>query len=192
MHQNLIIKHQNLVLRLATEDDASFILNLRRQAAHDGLINKSVPSVAEQRTWLVDYKQRESAGKEFYFVTELDQCPYGVNRIYNISENSFTPGSWVFLPNSPDLIAIKAAILTRLFGFEYLNKAECLFDVRKKNIKVLRYHSLFNPEKIGESELDLFFRISREDYRKSLPKVCRILGMSVPLNVKQYIIYETT
>lgn len=181
------IKFESIEMRLAEVSDAAFILDLRAEAANKGFINQSVGSVEAQEDWLRGYKLREKRSEEFYFVSELKSVPVGVTRIYNITDDSFTPGSWVFKSDLPNLVAIKSGILSRLFAFEKLQKNICYFDVRKSNSKVLRYHQLYRPECIGESDLDFFFKLDYRQYRAGLANVCRLLSFAEPDHISNYI-----
>jgi hypothetical protein len=53
--------------------------------------------------------------------------------------------------------AILGDIIVREIGFNELKKLKCLFDVRKGNTNVIKYHARYNPEKIGEDELNYYY-----------------------------------
>jgi hypothetical protein len=51
-----------------------------------------------------------------------------------------------------------------------------VFNVRKTNKTVLRYHLAFNPDKIGEDEQNFFFRLTQENFTIQKNKLLKIIG----------------
>jgi hypothetical protein len=184
------IEYQDLTLRPANEADAEFLLRLREPAADKGLIHHSVSSLADQRQWLANYRLRESRGEEFYFVVLCNGKPCGTTRLTEIKTNSFTSGSWVFVPEAPKFAALKSLIINRLFGFTVLDKKTCFFDVRKHNTSVLRFHQMFGGVKIRETDQDVFFRISRSEYLSQVRTVARLCRFDLPGELKAYVAYD--
>ena len=73
---------------------------------------------------------------------------YGVIRIYNIKNNSFEIGSWLFRSNIKNSIAIVSDLFCRSIFFDQMNFTKCIFEVRRKNKKVLKYHNMFHQNYI--------------------------------------------
>ena len=88
-------------MRFVEPGDAEFICDLRSDPTLNQHISKTPISVHSQREWINCYKNRESAGDEFYFVIRHDLQDYGVVRIYDFRDRSFSWGSWMIRQNRP-------------------------------------------------------------------------------------------
>ena len=104
--------------------------------------------------------------------------PWGTIRLYNLTNNSFTLGSWICLPGNNNKIAIKAWILCTECGFEKFKKNFCLLDVRKKNLNVLYYLKLFGPILIEENDLDYYFKLEKDTYFQKRNKVIELINFN--------------
>ncbi len=176
--QKIVIKSDEIKLRLIEKSDSKFIIDLRTDAKLGKNISWTSSKIEEQINWIEKYKKREAEGKEFYFIFEdASGKPWGTIRLYSFEKESFTVGSWICLPNNKDKIAIKAWLLCVDFAFETLEFNECLFDVRKKNIGVLYYAYLYKPELIKEDSLNYFFSLSKEKFYKNREKVIHLLTL---------------
>lgn len=161
------IKAKGILLRLAEIEDAKFILKLRTDSKLNKFISYTDNNILQQIDWLKNYKNRELKESEYYFIIENENKEkFGTYRIYNLEKKSFTIGSWLCEHNAPQNIAIKADILCKDFGFNVLNFDICKFDVRKKNKKVIQYHKLFNPELIGEDDLNYYYKLDKNKFNK--------------------------
>jgi len=173
---NFEIKKYNIKLRLVDISDASFILKLRGNEKLSQFLSRTSKKLADQERWIQEYKIREAQKLEYYFIAiDEEGNRLGTTRIYNIEANSFETGSWLFSEDAPSGVAIKSDIIGREFGFENLGLDFCKFEVRKANVKVLRYHYRYSPEVIGEDELNYYFRISRQNFRFHSNKLLKIL-----------------
>ena len=169
------ISKYNLTLRLAELQDADFICQLRVDPVLSKNISKTPGTLADQVRWLEEYKKREQIQAEYYFITEdLDGKKWGTTRIYNLGDDHFTLGSWVFLRDAPHGYSIKADILTKEIGFDLLQYPNCYFDVRKDNKTVIKYHRLFHPEIIKEDALNLYFSLSKENFENNKSKILNL------------------
>jgi hypothetical protein len=170
------INKYNLKLRLVEFQDADFILQLRVNQKLNQYISVTSSVLSDQIKWIEQYKIREVKGLEYYFIAlDEDGIKLGTTRIYNIENNCFEIGSWLFSEEAPLGASIKADLITREFGFESLGFEYCKFEVRKANLKVLKYHYKFNPELIGEDDLNYFFRLSRSDFKIQSQKLIKFL-----------------
>ena len=173
---NPIIIAEGIKMRLIEKSDAKFILNLRTDEKLRQYISPTSPSLDDQTTWIEDYKKRESNEEEYYFIFEdTYHKQWGVIRLYNIINESFTTGSWICLPGNNENIAVKAFLLAVEFGFEKLNYKTCLLDVRKKNLYVLYFMKLFGPVLIKEDEQNYFFELNRISFYKNREKVLNLI-----------------
>jgi hypothetical protein len=111
-----------LHVRFVNENDAEFIVNLRTHPKLSRFIHKTDVDIEKQKHWIRNYKEREKAGKEYYFIFLIEGKSVGLNRLYNIEEDSFTSGSWVFDPDAPFESSIASALITRIIAFDLLGK----------------------------------------------------------------------
>lgn len=167
-------------VRLAAVEDSAFILSLRTHEKLARFIHATENDLAKQEAWMRAYKERERAGREYYFIYSSAGVPYGTNRIYDIQPRSATCGSWICRPGiSPELPIISTMILRdimfSLLGFEYI-----VFDVRKQNKSVQRMHKMLGAVQTAESELDFFYRLTAEDYWARKGKILKLMGIDMP------------
>lgn len=177
---NYRAKKFGLSVRLVVEKDAVQILKLRTNETLSKHIHKTENSLDKQIAYIKYYKEKESKKEEFYFAFTLlnDQKPSGFYRVHHIDyENrTFSVGSWIFEPETPDNISIFADILSKEFGFEQLNLDTCYFDVRRNNKSVYRYHMLFDPIFIEEDEeQNNFYYLKKESFEINKVKLLKHL-----------------
>lgn len=161
----MIFSKYGITLRTVTEQDAQFILDLRTDPDLNEFISSTSNDINQQIDWIRKYKEREINNQELYFIT-LDnngnKC--GTTRLYNFRNNKFELGSWIFLKEAPFGVSIKADILSKEIAFEELKFDTCTFEVRKKNLSVIKYHKMYQPAIIGECEKNWYFELSKENF----------------------------
>lgn len=176
---NLAFCKYGLQVRLVSIEDAAFICRLRNNSTLNKHLNQTSDSILDQIKWIEDYKIREKENKEFYFIFSINEEPLGVERIYNLSEVNFTFGSLIFDIIAPASAAIMADIITKEFGYEQLGYNIALFDVRKNNKSVLKYHQGYSPELINEDESNFYFSLEKikfENRKNELLKIFKKNG----------------
>lgn len=170
------LRGRNICLRLASVDDAHFILGLRQDESRNRYISRIDADFEAQTRWLRDYKEREAKGEEYYFIIELaDGTSAGTVRIYDYQGDSFSWGSWVIAPNTAPTVAIESALLVYEFAFGPLGFRRCHFQVRKGNDRVTAFHKRFGAEVVSEDELEYHFMYSREGYALVRPRYDKFL-----------------
>ena len=81
-------------------------------------LSKVTGTVGDQRRWIADYKAREAAGREFYYViARSDGTRCGLVRLYDIGPDRFTWGSWILDHNKPPKAALESAVRIYDIGF---------------------------------------------------------------------------
>lgn len=176
-NEEFVIERYGLFVRLVQEKDADFILQLRTDPGLDKYINYTIPDVEKQKQWIRLYKEREAKGEDYYFMFNKPyETRLGVCRIYNISTNDFTIGSWIFSPDAPIGSAILADIITREIAFELFPDRKLLFDVKKENISVNRYHATFQSEVIKEENGNIYYTSSQENFELNKKKFIRMFN----------------
>lgn len=146
--------------------DAQFIIEARTDPKKSRFISATDTDLDSQINWINEYKKRESKGEEFYFIG-IDESGerFGTYRIYNIKSGVPVIGSWVTKPAyNKALNSIKMDIIIKEFVFEELKFSVLNFDVRTNNKSVLKYHKMFAPTVVHETELDIFFLLKKEDF----------------------------
>ena len=173
-----IVKRYGITLRLVEIEDAEFILKLRTDSVLGKYISSTSSSLEKQKTWIEDYKKREAAGIEFYFIVEKDGVKYGTTRIYDVRNGGFETGSWVFSPDAPESVPILAGIVCRELAFNQFPEATYVrFNVRKANKKVLRYHKMYNPKLVSEDEENNFYVLDKDKWIEKKNNILKMLGL---------------
>lgn len=113
-----------LSYRFVQEEDAEFILRLRTNEKLSRFVHSTPNDLGLQCDYIRGYMQREQEGKDYYFIFFYEYDPVGVARIYNVTEESFTFGSWLFKEGLPFWVSCAGAIIAREFAFETLGKSK--------------------------------------------------------------------
>ena len=172
---NFEIVKYGLHVRLVREEDAEFIVRLRTDERLGRYIHATSNDVEKQQEWIKAYKQREAGGSEYYFIFETGAGnPLGVYRLYEISEQYFTSGSWIFLPDSPMGASMIAFIIAREIAWDIVPDAINLYDIKKANKSVLLFTSTFTPKVIRETVDTFYFENTKEDFNNHKDQVLRL------------------
>lgn len=161
------LERYGIHVRLVSEADSPFILTLRTDEKLGRFIHATSPDVQQQIEWTRKYKEREKQGEDYYFVFEKPKGnPLGVCRIYDINNDNFTIGSWLFKKDAPVGAAILGDIITREIAFSLFPHSILNFDVRKANLNVNRYQATYKPQIVREDELSYYYTCSKENFEK--------------------------
>lgn len=171
-----------LQVRLVEESDAEFIVSLRTDPRLSKHIHATSPDVEQQKQWIRNYKLREAQGLDYYFLFSINGQPQGLARIYDITEDTFTQGSWIFSPDAALGAAVLGNIISSEIGFEFLKKKIEYSDARREN-NTHRYVKTFHPEIIKTDELSIYYKILPEGFNQGKKKYIT-LCMSAMKNVK--------
>lgn len=164
-------------VRLVNERDADFILKLRVNSKLSRYIHFTENNLDKQIEWIRSYKLREAEGKEYYFIYSVAGKYIGVNRLYDIKKDNLTAGSWICAEGIPYNYSILTSVIGREIIFDILGYSIYQFDVRKKNIKVLKFHQSLGGKIYDESELDYYLTLTKEDFNKNKKNLLRLLGV---------------
>lgn len=141
--KNRIICGKNSNLRIASEYDAEFILELRLNPLLNKFIGKTDPSIEKQRDWIKHSFENE---RDFHFIIEdKNAVPTGTIAIYDINyENSTAEwGRWITKINTPITISIESAILLLHFGFKKLHLKSLHGGANNQNWQVVNFHKSY-------------------------------------------------
>lgn len=155
--------------------DASFIIDLRTDIKKSRFISSTDADLQQQIDWINGYKERESKGEEYYFIgIDENSERFATYRIYNIKHGQAEIGSWVTKPGySKAQNSIKMDIIMKEFVFEVLGFSKLNFEVRRENTSVVRYHKMFAPTILKETDNDIFFLLSKENFYSNRNKFLR-------------------
>ena len=177
---NFTLNRYGLHIRFVQESDAAFILRLRTNEKLSRFINATSADVSQQIAWTRNYKTREAAGTDYYFIFEKNiGTPVGVCRIYDVEEGKFTTGSWLFAPEAPVGASILADIITREIAWELWPEALQYFDVKKDNTTVNKYHTTFKAEIIREDAENYFYICTRENFEYSVYLISQLINVAM-------------
>lgn len=166
------LKSKTVHLRLIGIEDAEFVLGLRLDSRYNQFLSAVKPDLAAQKQWIVDYKNEELAGRQYYFIIErVDGIPCGTVRIYDIRDDSFCWGSWILNENKTRYAAIESAFLVYDFGFDKLGFDKAHFDVVKQNERVVSFHKKMGAVEVDEDHTNFYFEISRENVEAAKKKL---------------------
>jgi RimJ/RimL family protein N-acetyltransferase len=162
----------NLVLKNATVEDASFILELRIDLIKSKFISKTSNDLELQKLWLQKYSH--DCEQVYFVILDKQDNKVGTVRIYEIKEDSFCWGSWILKNGVSSSYAIESALLVYSFALT-LGFKKSHFEVKRENHSVWKFHERFGAQKVGESSDDYFYNISHESIINSIKKYKKYL-----------------
>ncbi|MEY3130583.1 MAG: hypothetical protein RLY12_955 [Verrucomicrobiota bacterium] len=162
-------------LRLATPEDAGFLLGLRLDPTRNRNISATSGDLADQVAWMNAYAEREVEGREAYFIVEVAGVPQGSLRLYDylFKKNSFCWGSWIIRPGAPPATAYQSAILVYDLAFACLRFTRAHFSVRQANVSVWKFHEKMGAKMVREDELERLYEYGVEDYRQARARLLK-------------------
>jgi RimJ/RimL family protein N-acetyltransferase len=171
------LKGRYCSLRLVEFDDVAFILKLRTDSKKSQHLNPTDNNVQKQVDWLISYKKREDKGTEFYFIIiGTDGSSIGTYRVSDITKVNATAGSWIIVDGSDYKAVYESVILMYNFLFDHLMINEIVFNVRKANKKVQKFHELYGSELTHENEIELFYVFKKENLLKMQAMFTKFIG----------------
>lgn len=174
------LKSKNIHFRLVEPEDAGFIMSLRIDDRYNKHLSVVDADIAKQKQWIINYKEKEQAGEEFYYIIHRnsDDLPIGTVRMYDFlpDEKSFCWGSWILNENKPKYAALESVLLIYDRAFFTMGFRRCHMDVRKKNTRVVDFHKRFGVQFIGETELDYIGHYFYEDYVKVRDSIIEVIN----------------
>ena len=154
-----------LSLRLVQPEDAPYTHALRTDPTYNGHLSTVTGTVEDQRSWIEAYKTREAAGSEYYFVIERkDEVRCGVVRLYDITGDQFTWGSWILDHNKPRKAALESAVLSFGVGFDTIGLDMANVDVRVGNTHAEAFYRRLGMTEVRRTEQEIFFVCSRDQF----------------------------
>lgn len=161
--QNIaLVDGPNLTLRLIRPDDADYVHALRTDPSYNQYLSEVRGTAEDQRRWIEGYKAREADLRELYYVIERkDGIRCGLVRLYDISADSFTWGSWILDHNKTRKAALESAMLSFGVGFDGLGLSRALVDVRIGNAQALAIYQRLRMDELRRDDRDIYFTYPR-------------------------------
>lgn len=155
----------NLTLRLIQPEDAAYVHALRSDPAYNRHLSEVRGTIEDQYRWIEAYKPREADLRELYYVIERkDGTRCGLVRLYDISADSFTWGSWILDHNKTRKAALESAVLVYIAAFDGLGLLKAQFDVRRDNANTLAFHRRFGATQTHDTDQDIYFIYQRSQF----------------------------
>ncbi len=175
---NFELNRYGLHVRLVREEDAEFIVKLRTNPKLGRYIHATENDVEKQREWIREYKKREEEGRDYYFIYCNCDRQIGVNRIYNITEDYATTGSWVCDENVNPVESISTMLIVREILFERLLIHINYFDVNKQNARVYKLHQMMGTIFIREDGENYYLSQTAENFDQNRKRIVKLYGLN--------------
>lgn len=179
---NFELDRYGLHVRLVREEDAEFIVKLRTNSYNSQFLHSTDSSIESQLAWLREYKKREQAGEDYYFIFEHKGEKVGVARLYGIDGVQYTHGSWVFDNDAPSFCAVASAIICREIAFDILGmevESNMRDGTDATNKNVINFQKLLGMDYQIEREENgrkfLCGIITRESFVRSKKNILRFI-----------------
>lgn len=155
----------NLTLRLIQPEDAAYVHASRSDPAYNRYLSEVRGTIEDQYRWIEAYKAREANLRELYYVIERkDGTRCGLVRLYDISADSFTWGSWILDHNKTQKAALESAVLSFGVGFDLLGLPTANVDVRIGNEKAVAFYQRLRMTELRRDGQDIFFCYPRSQF----------------------------
>ena len=162
------VEGDTLNLRLISAEDADFLFNLRTSPLYGKYLSKIHGGVDGQRRWIKEYKKREEALQELYYIIERkDGVACGTVRLYEIGVEQFFWGSWILSSDKPRKAALESSILSLGVGFDILGIDLAKIDVRIDNERARAIYERLGMLEVSRDQEDIHLEYSRGRYYQS-------------------------
>ena len=172
------LERYGIHVRLVREEDAEFIVKLRTDPQLARYLMHTDNDVSKQVNWIREYKKRETAGVEYYFIFFQNDKPIVLNRLHSIDwiHLTFTSASWIGVPGADYEAVMTCSVITEEIAYDILGLLVNYYDVRKGNKQVLNFHrNIMKVYQYGETESDYLFMSTPETRKKWRLK--KLLGL---------------
>ncbi len=156
-------------LRLATQQDAEFMLALRNNPKKAKCFCHTVSNDIEQQQAFIR-KSLESESEYLLIIENKNHEPIGMTSIYNIEGTSYTGGRWAMQDGSSAEEMLEAPLLGDGYAFNVLGMEIKKCDVLKTNKKVIRWHKITGHEVVGEDENEIYFILKKDIFNSQKEK----------------------
>tara|TARA_B100001093_G_C26565307_1_gene900517 strand:+ start:241 stop:774 length:534 start_codon:yes stop_codon:yes gene_type:complete len=164
---------RNLVLKDATEDDAAFLLKLRKDIIKSRYLSPTSNSLEDQKMWMQAY--RDKVDEAYFIIQNKSGDRLGCVRMYNPVGSSFQWGSWLIVNGTSPNVALESALLIYSYA-RRLGFTKAKINVTQKNINVWKFHeNVFNAMLINQNSVERFYEVSEKTIDDKLLKHRKLL-----------------
>lgn len=153
-------------LRLATEDDAKFTLDLRLEPHNAKRFNTAIDNDIEKQKKFIR-KCLNSDSEYFFIIERKDGKSLGTVSLYDIRDKSATGGRWCMTRESSAQESLEGDCLFKNYVFNVLGFHNTFFSVLKSNKKVIRYHKNWQSVITDENEKEVFFTMTADIFNEN-------------------------
>ena len=134
-----VSKGKYVSIRLATIEDAEYILSIRNRPENSLFLNPTSSDLDLQVKWM-QLEAQDLTSRYFIILNSL-KAPIGTISIYNILDGHGEFGRWICSGSS--LESLESAWLLHHYSFKILNLESVYSRTLAKNKKVLNFHHRF-------------------------------------------------
>ena len=170
------IQTKHIFFKIVTLDDSDFIFTCRSNIKKNKFLNVDGSFSKEKNyNWIKDCYLEDPLQLYFIICNLENSEPIGTVRIYDIQSDSFCWGSWIILDNAPHITsAIESVLLVYKIGLQ-LGFEHAHFDVRKDNLKVIKFHMRCGAKIIKKTDTDIYFTIDKNSMLAVINKYSNFL-----------------
>lgn len=183
--KNVIIEGKNSNLRIASENDAEFILELRLNPTLNKFIGETDPSVEKQRQWINRTYQNKN---DFHFIIEdKNNVPWGTIAVYGIDYKKCLAewGRWITKPNTPITVSIESAILVQYFAYKKLNLKSLHGGANNLNWQVVNFHKMY-ANVVSIDDTHTWFTFDIDNLKTLAKKYRKFHNIEAELNLAEF------
>ena len=168
-----------ITARFVEKTDAPFIISLRTDENLSQHLHSTSDSLEKQIEWIVKYKEREQTGQEYYFIYEKDGKAIGLNRLYDIINNTGVTGSAICPRTNSPIDTLATIILLYDIVFEIIGLDYVTFATDNDNAHALRVNYALGAKVISEDSKEKIFKLEKEGFLEIRKKLIRIWRLKV-------------
>ncbi len=133
--------------------------------------------VGKQIEYIRNYKLNRDEEKGLYYIIEscIDGKRIGTVRVYDVTESSFSGGSWIMSEEAQPYMAMECYFLTLGAYFDKFNKKTFYSSVKRENTKAYNFYTRMGSEVYKEENGEYFLTLSAEKFHNSKEKYKRYL-----------------
>lgn len=165
--------------RLVEPADAQYIISLRTNEDLSQHLHSTSDDLEQQIEWIKQYKKREQLGQEYYFLYEKDGNPIGLNRLYDISNNTGVTGSAICPKTNSPIDTLATIVLLYDIVFEEIGLDYVSFATDNDNVHALRVNNALGAVVISGNEKEKIFKLENDVYNEIRKKLIRIWRLKV-------------
>lgn len=163
-------------LRLVEVQDAAFLYGLRVDPELSRYLSPVTGGVEDQAAWIAAYKAREATGREAYYIVENQQGrAFGTVRLYDITADVFTWGSFVLTHDKPAKAALEVTLLSLGIGFATFGCTRAEIDAKTENTRALNLYDRFGMTRHGEKDGSILMCYDRSDFDANQKRLMEIV-----------------